>query len=175
MFRDGQNLPAVSRAARRGIIEACLREPLEPGSNGKTALCYVLSSGSIEPQRLFAAPSLSAPRSATWIRRDRLSLQNAALEFAYLIDCFVARGGRPAFQPATSCGAMNCSAPNARNRESRRLRKGNEPAARRGRTKICRVLGRVSSSMTFLDPLMRLCHGPRGKKCQEHSAHIRGH
>jgi hypothetical protein len=148
MFRDGQNLPAVSRAARRGIIEACLREPLEPGSNGKTALRYVLSSGSIEPQRLFAAPSLSAPRSATWIKRDRLSLQNAALEFAYLIDCFVARGGRPAFQPATSCGAMNCSAPNARNRESRRLRKGNEPAARRRSHKD---LPRVGKSIVIDD------------------------
>jgi hypothetical protein len=34
---------AVSRAARGGIIEACLREPLEPGANGKMALCpYVL-------------------------------------------------------------------------------------------------------------------------------------
>jgi hypothetical protein len=32
-------LPSVSQATRRGIIEACLQEPIKPGSKDKMALC----------------------------------------------------------------------------------------------------------------------------------------
>lgn len=33
------SLPLVSQSTRRGIIEACLREPIKPGSKDKLALC----------------------------------------------------------------------------------------------------------------------------------------
>jgi hypothetical protein len=143
-----------------------------PTASGAMSVCPALSSGSIEPQRLFAAPSLPARRSATWIRRDRPSLQNAALEFAHLIDCFVARDGRPAFQPVTSCGAMNCSAPNARNSTSRRLRKAMSlpPGVAVQRSAAC--WEGVPSSMIFLNPLMRLCHGPAQARSARTIPHI---
>jgi hypothetical protein len=36
------SLPAVSQSTRRGIIEACLREPLKPNSPDKLALCPIV-------------------------------------------------------------------------------------------------------------------------------------
>src|SRR5260370_13706098 len=46
------SLPAVSQATRRGILEACLREPVKPGSKDKMALCPVVLLSSAHIQML---------------------------------------------------------------------------------------------------------------------------